>query len=252
MLCGLLMLPEGLPPERRRAFSWRRANPPAALRLFGATGSLRRLGFAWSCGWLALDAQRSSFILANQMRFCWNTAQNGLALALGGIAQVLVQACWRGRSCAGWGARRSKLAGYGPATAGYGALALAMLRAVMPPAILLMSVGALVNPAIRSMLSIAAGPQRQGEAQGGLTSLQELSLVAGPLSTGLVFTLATRPGKTLRRDGAPFALAALVCVAGGDGGGAVAAARGHDRAAGGSPGRGGGSSCMLPRRRQRG
>src|SRR3546814_14796682 len=32
-LYGAFVLPESLPPERRMAFSWKRANPPGALRL---------------------------------------------------------------------------------------------------------------------------------------------------------------------------------------------------------------------------
>ena len=201
VLYGWLLLPESLPPERRRAFSWRRANPLATLTLFAASGTMRRLGLAWSCGWLALGAQQSSFILANQMRFGWTTGENGLALALGGIAQAIVQGMLAGPATRSLGAR-------------YLLLASAMRSWVMPPAILILAAGALINPAIQSVLSAAAGPQRQGEAQGGLSSLQGLSMVVGPLSTGLAFAAATRPGGALHWAGAPFALAALVCVAG--------------------------------------
>ncbi len=214
VLYGWLVLPESLPPERRRAFSWRRANPLGTLTLFAASGTMRRLGLAWSCGWLALGAQQSSFILANQMRFGWTTAENGLALALGGIAQAIVQGVLAGPVTRRLGARLSALTGYGFAIAGYGVLAAATRSWVMLPAILLLAAGALTNPAIQSVLSVAAGPQRQGEAQGGLSSLQGLSMVVGPLSTGLVFALATRPGGALHWAGAPFALAALVCAAG--------------------------------------
>ncbi len=214
VLYGWLVLPESLPPERRRALSWRRANPFGTLALFAASGSMRRLGLAWSCGWLALGAQQSSFILANQMRFGWTTAENGLALALGGIAQAIVQGLLAGPATRRLGARRTALLGYGFAIAGYTALACATRSWIMPPAILLLAAGALINPAIQSVLSVAAGPQRQGEAQGGLSSLQGLSMVVGPLSTGLVFAAATRPGGALHWAGAPFALAALVCVAG--------------------------------------
>ncbi len=62
-----------------------------------------------------------------------------------------------------------------------------------------LAAGALINPAIQSVLSVAAGPQRQGEAQGGLSSLQGLSMVVGPLSTGLAF--ARRRGPAARCTG---------------------------------------------------
>jgi DHA1 family tetracycline resistance protein-like MFS transporter len=42
-LYGLFVLPESLPPDRRRAFEWRRANPVGSLRLLrsrpGSCGS---------------------------------------------------------------------------------------------------------------------------------------------------------------------------------------------------------------------
>ena len=214
VLYGLLVLPESLPPERRRPFSWRRANPVGTLTLFNANGWTRRLGFAWCCGWVALGAQQSSFILANQMRFGWSIAENGAALALGGITQALVQGVLVGRLTSRFGARRTALVGYGFAVAGYLAYALASRTWIMLPGIMLLAVAALGNPAIQSMLSIAAGPQRQGEIQGSLSSLQGISMVVGPVMTGIVFELATRPGSPLHFPGAPFLLAALVCVAG--------------------------------------
>ena len=214
VLYGLLVLPESLPPERRRRFSWARANPLGTLSLFRANGWTLRLGLAWCCGWMAIGAQQSSFILANQMRFGWSIGENGLALALGGVAQAVVQGLLVGRATRRFGARGTAILGFGFAVVGYGLYALASRSWIMLPAILVLAFGALSNPAIQSMLSIAAGPTRQGETQGGLSSLQGLSMVIGPIGTGLVFELATRPGSALHFPGAPFALAALACLAG--------------------------------------
>ncbi len=214
VLYGLLVLPESLPPERRRRFSWARANPIGSLSLFAANGWTFRLGLAWCCGWLAIGAQQSSFILANQMRFGWTIAGNGAALALGGIAQALVQGLLVSRATRRIGARRTAIVGFVFAILGYAAYAVAATPPILVAAIMLTAFAALSNPAIQSLLSTAAGPSRQGEIQGGLSSLQGLSMVAGPTTTGLVFELATWPGGRLHWPGAPFALAGLACVAG--------------------------------------
>ncbi len=214
VLYGLLVLPESLPPERRRRFSWARANPLGSLSLFRANGWTLRLGIAWCCGWVAIGAQQSSFILANQMRFGWSIAANGGALALGGIAQAIVQGLLVSSAIRRLGARRTAAAGLAFATVGYCTYAFAVDIPILFAGILLLSFGALSNPAIQSLLSAAAGPTRQGETQGGLSSLQGLSMVVGPTITGLVFELATRPGGALHWPGAPFALAALACMAG--------------------------------------
>ena len=214
VLYGLLVLPESLPPERRRRFSWRRANPLGSLSLFRVNGWTLRLGIAWCCGWVAIGAQQSSFILANQMRFGWGIAANGAVLALGGIAQAVVQGLLVSPAIRRLGARRTAAAGLLFAVLGYGAYAFAIGIPILFAGILLLSFGALSNPAIQALLSAAAGPTRQGETQGGLSSLQGLGMVAGPTATGLAFTLATRPGGAVHWPGAPFALAALFCVAG--------------------------------------
>ena len=212
VLYGLFLLPESLPVERRRAFDWRRANPFASLKAIGLESAPLRLAFAWCCTWFALGAQQTSFILSNQMRFGWNTLDNGLVLALGGAAQVLVQGVLVRRVIGRLGERRTALCGYGFSVAGYLVYSLAAKPWMMLAGIPVLAMGALAGPAVQSLLSVAAGGQRQGELQGALASLQALMLVVGPLIMGSLFADATRPGRALHFPGAPFLLASLVCL----------------------------------------
>lgn len=214
VLYGWLILPESLPRERRRAFTWARANAAGSLKLFAANGWTRRLGIAWACSWVALGSQQSSFILSNQMRFGWTIAENGLVLALGGIAQALVQGVLIGRITQRVGPRRTAALGYAFAVAGYGVYAIASRPWMMLGGLLLLACGALAGPSIQGMMSIAAGPKRQGENQGALSSLQGLSMVVGPTATGVAFAWATRPGNALHFPGLPFALSAALCLVG--------------------------------------
>ena len=213
VLYGILVLPESLPPERRRAFDWRRANPFGSMLAIGAQSATLRLAFAWCCTWFAIGAQQTSFILANEMRFGWDTLANGLALALGGIAQVLVQGVLVRRVIARLGQRGTALAGYGFSVAGYLIYAFAASPLTMLAGIPVLALGALAGPPVQSMLSVDAGPQRQGEIQGALSSLQGLTLAAAPLVMGSLFAASTRPGQSLHFPGAPFLLAALICFA---------------------------------------
>ena len=212
VLYGIVVLPESLPPERRRAFDWRRANPFGSLLSIGLQPATLRLAFAWCCTWFALGAQQTSFILSNQMRFGWNTLDNGLALAVGGVAQVLVQGVLVGRVIARLGQRRTAMAGYGFSVAGYAIYSLASLPWIMLAGIPVLALGALAGPPVQAMLSVTAGPQRQGEIQGALSSLQGLMLVVGPLVMGTLFAQATRPRHALHFPGAPFLLASLICL----------------------------------------
>lgn len=211
VLYGLLVLPESLPPERRRRFDWKRANAFGSLLALGVDRATLRLAFAWCCTWFAIGAQQTSFILANQMRFGWSTLENGLAMALGGATQVLVQGVLVRPVIARLGPRRTALAGYGFSVAGYLFYALAASPWTMLAGVPVLALGALAGPPVQSMLSLKAGPLHQGEIQGALSSLQALTLVAGPLVMGSLFAAATRPGLALHFPGAPFLLAGAVC-----------------------------------------
>ncbi len=212
VLYGAIILPESLPPERRRRFDWRRANPFGSLLSVGRDPSTLRLVFAWCCGWFAIGAQQTSFILANQLRFGWDTLDNGLALALGGVTQVLVQGLLVRRVIERLGQRGTALAGYGFSVAGYLIYAFAASPEMMLAGVPVLALGALAGPPVQSMLSQTAGASRQGEIQGALASLQGLALVAGPLVMGSLFAAATRPAQALHFPGAPFLLAALTCL----------------------------------------
>ncbi len=209
---GLIVLPESLPPERRRRFEWRRANAFASLLAIGANPAMLRLTFAWCCTWFAVAAQQTSFILSNQMRFGWSTLEVGLAMALGGVTQILVQGVLVRRVIERLGQRRTAMTGYVFSVAGFLVYAFAGRPWVMLAGIPVVAMGALASPSLQSMLSETAGPTRQGEIQGALASVQALALVAGPLVMGSLFAATTRPGQALHFPGAPFLLAALVCL----------------------------------------
>ena len=211
---GLFVLPESLPVERRRPFSWRRANALGSLRLFGENNRATRLGIAWCCAWMALGSQQSSFILANEMRFGWSIGTMGLVLAVGGLLQAFVQGVLLGRVTKLVGPQRTAAIGLAAATCGYALYALAGTPPVMLAGLVVLAFGAFGAPAIQSMLSVLAGPTRQGEVQGSLSSLQGLSMVVGPTSTGLLFAWATRPGGPVHLPGLPFAFSTVLCLVG--------------------------------------
>jgi len=211
LLYGLLLLPESLPPERRRPFDWRRANAFASLRAVRHAPDMLRPIFAWCCTWFAISASQTSFILANQLRFGWSTLQNGLALALMGVIQALVQGVLLRLATRRLGVHRTALVGYGASVAGFLLYAGASRPWLMLLGIVVLSIGALGGPSVQSMVSADTPANRQGELQGTLASLQGLMLVLGPPVMGSLFAFGTRPGHA-RFAGAPFLLSALICL----------------------------------------
>ncbi len=208
VIYGLVALPESLPPERRRPLSWRRANPIGLLPALRADRDTARLALVWCCAWFAIGSLQSTFVLANQLRLGWGPRGNGLALAVIGVGSALVQGFLVRRVVRRLGERRTALLGYGLAMAAYACLAAAVTPVLVFVGLVLQSFGAISGPAVQSMVSAQVGPDRQGEMQGALSSLQGLTAIVSPVFAGWLFGVFTGPDAPLWFPGAPFLAAA--------------------------------------------
>jgi DHA1 family tetracycline resistance protein-like MFS transporter len=210
VLYGLFVLPESLPPARRRPINWRRANPLGSLRVMMASPTLARLALAWGAIWFALGAFQSTFVLANQARFGWDTRHNGLALALAGLGSAVVQGLLVRRIVPALGECRAAIIGGGMTALAYLCIGLAPFGWVVLLGIVLQSMGAITSPAIQGMVSASASADRQGETQGALSSVQGLTAIAAPLVASSVFSTFTGAGASFLLPGAPFVVSACV------------------------------------------
>lgn len=205
VLYGAVALPESLAPERRRPFAWRRANPVGTLGALAADAVFPRLALAWCCAWFAIGTLQSSFVLANDLRLGWGTRENGLALAAVGVGSALVQGVVVRRLVPRLGERRAAMLGYATAALAYLLFGFAVRGWIVYAGIAAQALGAVSGPAVQAMVSARAGPDRQGEMQGALASLQGLTAIASPLVGGWLFGLFAPRGL----PGAPFLLAVL-------------------------------------------
>jgi MFS transporter, DHA1 family, tetracycline resistance protein len=209
VLYGLFVLPESLPPERRRPIEWARASPLGSLHVVMASRNLQRLAIAWGCLWFALGALQSTFVLANEVRFGWDTPQNGLALTLAGLGSAVVQGLLVRRIVPILGERRAAMSGGVVVASGYLCIALAPVGWVVVLGIILQSVGAIASPAIQGLVSASAAADRQGETQGALSSVQGLTAIVSPLIASFVFSMFTGPAAPVLLPGAPFLVSVL-------------------------------------------
>jgi DHA1 family tetracycline resistance protein-like MFS transporter len=209
VLYGLLVLPESLPPERRRPIEWSRASPLGSLHVVMASRNLIRLAIAWGCIWFALGALQSTFVLANEARFGWDTRQNGLALALAGLGSAVVQGLLVRRIVPLLGERRAAMIGAAITGCAYLCIGLAPFGWVVLMGVMIQSTGAITGPAIQGMVSATASADRQGETQGALSSVQGLTAIVSPLVATTVFSTFTGAGAPVVLPGAPFIVSAL-------------------------------------------
>lgn len=213
-LYGLFVLPESLPKEQRRPFSWSRANPVGTIVglarypvVVGLTATLFLLG-------VAQRSLESTWVLYTQHRFGWNVRATGLSLAVVGIGAAVVQGGLVRRVIPKFGERKTLVVGmlfsitafalYGLATQGW------LLYAILP----IGALGGVSGPAAQGLLSKAVPPNEQGMLQGGLASLMSVTQMIGPPVATELFGRFGAPEAPIYVPGAAFFMGSALMVIG--------------------------------------
>lgn len=210
VLFGLFVLPESLPRERRRPFSWSRANPLGALAALGRVPGVLGLTSVYALTRLALSGLIAVWVLYVAQRFEWNALQVGVSLAVTGLALGTVQGALVGPLVARLGEGRTALLGLALSLAAYLLFGLATSAALFYAAIVLSAFGGLVVPAVQGLLTNRVAADEQGLLQGALASLDNLAnIIAPPVVAGL-FAFVVARGATDVTLGAPLFLSAAL------------------------------------------
>jgi DHA1 family tetracycline resistance protein-like MFS transporter len=211
-LYGFFILPESLAPENRRPFDWKRANPVGSLLnlkryplVFSLAGSLVAI-------YIAGHANQSTWSYITMYKFGWNTDMVGYSLAAMGVAVGIVQGFLTRIVLPRFGAKPSLYFGLAMYTICFVLFASAtqgwMMFAILVPSAL----GGFAGPALQGIISNQVPPNEQGELQGSLTSLIAVTSIIGPLVMTNLFSYFTKPEAPVQFPGAPFLLAAVLCL----------------------------------------
>lgn len=213
MIFGLIVLPETLRPENRRAFSLARANPLGALRAVGRLPGLRALLATFLLLAIAMNVYPAIWAFFGKARFGWDTTMIGYSLALYGISFAVGQALLVGPMIRRLGEHRAALWGMWVDISTLTALGLVtspVLALLLTP---ITALGGVTTPALQAILSRNTPPDAQGELQGVLASLNAIAMITAPLLMTTTFAVFTAPDAPVHAPGAPFLLAALMMVA---------------------------------------
>jgi MFS transporter, DHA1 family, tetracycline resistance protein len=182
LLYGWLVLPESLPPERRRAIDWSLAlNPFAALKGLAQLKGLGLLVAVLAATGLAQFVLYTVWVLYTTFRFGWSTADNGWALALVGVMSVLVQGLWLGPLIKRFGPQRLALMGLVSSTVAYAMYGFATQGWVICAVLVCNVLGYTVVASIQSIFSNAADASNQGQTMGAISALNSLASATAPL-----------------------------------------------------------------------
>ncbi len=209
---GLIVLPESLAPENRRAFSWARANPVGsllALRRWPVVVGLASSLFLMN---LAQFGLQNVWVLYTEYRYHWTSRQVGASLAVVGLMAAIVQGGLARRIIPALGERRAivigltigsiNMIGYGLATAGWMILTIVAIG----------SLGSFGGPALQGLISRNVPPNEQGSVQGALASLGSVAGFIAPLIATSLFGYFISDRAPVKLPGAPFFLSAGLLI----------------------------------------
>jgi DHA1 family tetracycline resistance protein-like MFS transporter len=209
-LYGYFIVPESLPPERRKPVAWRRATPIASLVGLARLKSVGVLVAVIAVANLAQFILHGTWVLYTNFRFGWGPRETGLSLFVVGLMAAVVQGGLLGWLLRKFGERRVVVAGLASGVIAYLAYGLTTVGWVMYAIIFANLLAFAVGPALHAIVSKAADPGEQGVAMGSLTSLNSLMAVTAPfIGTPLLAEVSHLPAGDWR-IGAPFFMSALL------------------------------------------
>jgi DHA1 family tetracycline resistance protein-like MFS transporter len=206
----LALLPETLPPERRRPFEWRRANAIGAFApLFRSAGAGALLAGAlvWQ---IAHMVYPSTWTFFAEIALGWDPKAVGWSLAASGLSMMATQIFLIRPAIQRFGEARTVLIGLASGALVFGCYVFAREGWQIYTLIALGALTGLVFPSINALLSSRVDVSNQGALQGGMASLASIAAIVGPLTMTQALAFSAERGHA----GGAFLLAALLCCLG--------------------------------------
>ena len=210
---GWFVLPETLPPERRRRFEIARANPFGTFRVFS-----RYHGVLPYCAVLFVYFFASAVYPAiwpfwGMAKFDWSVSMVGVSLAVFGIITAIFQGLLAGPAVKAFGEYRVVLIGLVTAVIavlGYGVVSSVFLIFAL---MIVHGPEGFVHPMIVALMSKAVPDDAQGELQGGISSVMNVAMLTGTVFFSQIFGYFWAEGRSFRAPDIAFFVAAALLTA---------------------------------------
>ncbi len=209
---GYFVLPESLPPEKRRKFSFHTANPIGALKFLSKNAEVLRLSTMYLLMMFAQSVFPTTMVLYADHRFHWGTTEVGLMLGAVGILSGFVQAGLTGIIVKKIGERQTMYIGLACGLIAFVGYALAPSWQIFVAFLPIGACWGLATPNIQALMTSKVGQKEQGTLQGANMSLSSTATIFAPLAFGGLLFYVTRAGVPVMYSGAAFMLAAAFMV----------------------------------------
>lgn len=207
---GLFVLPESLPPEKRRPFAWKRANPVGSLTLLRSHRELWGLASVNFLYFTSHQVLQNVFVLYAAYRYGWNERAMGLTLAGVGVGSMIVQGGLVRPIVSALGERRTLLLGLTSGVVGMAWWGLAPTGAWFWAGIPFGSLMGLYSPSAQGLMTRRVQPNEYGQLQGANSSVIGIAGMVGPGVFTYTFARFIGPEAAWHLPGAAFLLASLL------------------------------------------
>jgi DHA1 family tetracycline resistance protein-like MFS transporter len=209
---GLLVMPESLKPENRRAINWTQMNPVGALRAVYRYRAVAALVPVYLAAQIAQQGLQSVWVPYTTYRYHWGVGEVGASLAVVGLLFAFSQGALVRPAVARFGELRTLIIALIVAVIGMVLFGLASQGWMMYAVTALYCIGlGLLNPAVQGLLSKSVPATEQGLLQGAMASVMTGTAVIGPPLANGLFAVSIGAHATVELPGAPFFLGALLC-----------------------------------------
>ncbi|MDC8100668.1 TCR/Tet family MFS transporter [Chryseobacterium rhizosphaerae] len=209
-LYGLFVLPESLEKDKRRSFSWKRANPIGTFNFLRKQSKISTLVVALIFVYVALHAVQSNWHFFTMYKFNWTERMVGLSLGFLGLLIGLVQGVLIRWTTLKLGEQKSVYLGLLFYALGLMLFAFTNQGWMMFVFLIPYSLGGICGPALQSIISKNVPSNEQGELQGALASLVSATSIIGPPIMTNLFYYFTHDKAPFEFSGAPFFLASIL------------------------------------------
>ena len=207
---GYFVLPETLPPEKRRPFEWRRANPFGTFKVFQSYSGVVPLSAVLFVFFFASSVYPAIWPFWGMAKFDWSTKTVGLTLAAFGIIAAITQGVLSGPLVKRFG--EHKVALFGLVFAVIAAIGYGFAPGLIVVLIMLVihAPEGLVHPMLIALMSKSVPDDAQGELQGGISSVMNVAMLAGTVFFSQVFGYFMQPDAPIISPAISFFFAAAI------------------------------------------
>jgi len=213
---GYFLLPESLPPDKRRPVGrlWH-SNPISAFGNMAQFPVLVPMFIALFLTAISGRGLEAIWVLYTDFRFGWTIRDSALSLAFVGVMFIIVQGLLVGPSVRLLGEKKVVLFGYVIAIVALFSFGIADRGWMLFPLTALYVMGAaLAEPALKAICSRSVPDNRQGLLQGVFASIGSIAIIIGPLASTMTLANVAGPAPLLDIPGIWFLIgSALFTIA---------------------------------------